>query len=91
MGGEGPAIRFSQGVSVVTSWANHTGLEPLDKVELKVGYARAKGFLFQSAMMLVNDHGWRTEEPDSNAMFVVISDRKYPNRRQISLTTSIIM
>jgi hypothetical protein len=66
MGGEGPAIRFSQGVSVATSWANHTGLEPLDKEELKVGYTRAKGFLLQSAMTLVNDHGWRPEEPDSN-------------------------
>jgi hypothetical protein len=93
------AIRFSQDVSVTTSWANRTGIELLDKEELEAGYARAKDFLLQLAMTLVNDHGWcvdEPDEPDSNvsyyffciirrltafqAMIVITSDRKYPNR-----------
>lgn len=69
MGGEGPAVRFSQDISVTVYWANRTGLKCLDKEELEAAYARAKDFLLQKGKILANDHGWHQVEHDIDVSY----------------------
>ena len=66
MGGEDPAVRFSQDVSVTAHWANRTGLKCLDKEELEAAYARAKDFLLQQGKILIDDHDWHQFEHDTD-------------------------
>jgi len=76
MGGEGPAIRFSQDATATAFWANRTGLKSLSEEELEAGYNRAKDFLLQLGKVLIDDHGWR-EEQDPTAVLLLTSDKEY--------------
>lgn len=75
MGGEGPAVRFSQDVSVAAYWANRTGLKCLDKEELEAAYAKAKDFLLQKENILVDDHDWHRVEHDIDTLLSLTSKK----------------
>jgi len=76
MGGEGPAVRFSQDATVMASWATRTSLMRLDEGELEACYMSAKEFLLQLGNVLVSDHDWH-QEPDTDALLLLTSDYTY--------------
>jgi len=78
MGGEGPAVRFSQETSDTAFWANRTGLKSLDEAELEACYNKAKDFIFHLGRVLVDDHSWR-EEQDPTATLLLTFDKEYLN------------
>ena len=65
MGGEGPAVRFSQDATMMASWATRTSLRRLDEEELEACYTNAKEFLLQLGNLLVSNHNWH-QEPDTD-------------------------
>jgi hypothetical protein len=76
MGGEGPAVMFSQDATAMASWATRTDLKRLDEEELEACYASAKDFLLQLGNVLVSDHDWH-QEPDTDALLLLTSDCTY--------------
>ena len=64
MGGEGPAVRFSQDRTIISYWANRTGLKLFDSQQQEAVYSKTREFFLESGSMLIADHGWQEDTTD---------------------------
>ena len=73
MGGEGPAVRFSQDNTDISFWANRTGLKLLDSQQQEAVYSKAKGFFLERSSMLTQD-GWQEVTTNTTVSFQIVSE-----------------
>jgi hypothetical protein len=73
MGGEGPAVRFSQDSTTISFWAKRTGLELLDSQQKEAVYSKARMFFVERGSMLIADYGWQEDTTDTTVSGQILS------------------